>query len=147
MDKAMELLEQLAIKLGVAVEYLWTTLVKQQYVEGITCIAMIIIDIIIIIVLLCCIPRATKSFTNKYKEFAEDRRKNGTGYNGSYVISSGTEDFYNVFSKIIPIVGYAVIFMLILFITSDIKYGIQQLLNPDYFALKEILDKISGSVQ
>ena len=147
MDKAMELLEQLAIKLGVAVEYLWTTLVKQQYVEGITCIAMIIIDIIIIIVLLCCIPRATKSLTNKYKELAEDRRKNGTGYNGSYVTSSEAEDYYNIFSKVIPIVGYLLIFALILFIISNVKFGIQQLLNPDYFALKEILDAISGSAQ
>lgn len=30
---------------------------------------------------------------------------------------------------------------------GDIKYGIQQLFNPDYFALREVLDTISGSVQ
>lgn len=52
MDKAMEMLEQLASQLGVAVEYLWTTLVKQQYVEGVTNIVMAVIGAIAIIVLL-----------------------------------------------------------------------------------------------
>lgn len=145
MDKAMELLEQLASSLGVAVEYLWTTLVKQQYVEGITNLAMAGIGIITIIILLCCVPRATRFCATKHKELKEDRKNNGTGYLGSYSVSSEKEDLYNGLKIAIPIIGFMVIFIIIMCVTSDIKFGIQQLINPDYFALKEVLDVISGS--
>ena len=145
MDKVMELLEQLASSLGVAVEYLWTTLVKQQYVEGVTNLVMAVVGFIMTIVLLCCVPRATRYFTNQYKELAEDREKNGTGYNGSRCVSGFKEDFCNFLRFAIPIVGVIVIFIIILCVVDDIKFGIQQLLNPDYFALKEVLNTISGS--
>lgn len=145
MDKVMELLEQLASSLGVAVEYLWTTLVKQQYVEGVTNLAMAAIGVIVIIILLICVPRATRFCMNKHKELKEDRKNNGTGYLGSYSVSSEKEDFYNTMKTGIPIVGFVVIFVIIICVTSNVKFGIQQLLNPDYFALKEVLNVISGS--
>lgn len=147
MNKAMELLEQLASNLGVTIEYLWETLVRQKYVEGITNIVMAIIGVVAIIILIFCIINGTKFANNKYKELAEDRRENGTGYCGSYNTSSETEDFYNIISKVIPIFGLLIIFLMIKTIKYDISYGIQQLLNPDYFALKEILDTISCSLQ
>ena len=145
MDKVMELLEQLANSLGVAVEYLWTTLVKQQYVEGVTNLVMAIISIIVVIVLSCCVPKATKFLVNQSKELEEDRRKNGTGYNGSYITTSYKEDFCNFLKFAVPIVGTIAIIVIVVCITNDTKSGIQQLLNPDYFALKEVLDTISGS--
>lgn len=144
MDKVMELLERLANSLGVAVEYLWATLVKQQYVEGITNLAMAVVGVIAIIVLLCCVPRTTRYFANKSKELAEDRRKNGTGFNGSHCVSNEKEDFCNFLRFAVPIAGFVVVFIIVLCVVSDIKFGIQQLLNPDYFALKEVLDAISG---
>ena len=144
MDKVMELLEQLANSLGVAVEYLWTTLVKQQYVEGVTNLAMAVIGVIVTIVLLCYAPRATRYFSNQHKELAEDRKKNGTGYCGSYSVPSCKEDFCNVLQFAIPIAGFISTLIIISCVTDDIKFGIQQLLNPDYFALKEVLDAISG---
>ena len=145
MDKVMELLEQLANSLGVAVEYLWSTLVRQQYVEGVTNLVMVAIGIIVMIVLLCYTPKATRFFTNQYKESAEDRMENGTGYNGSHYVSSYKEDFCNFLRFAVPIVGFVAIFIIVLCVINDIKYGIQLLLNPDYFALKEVLDAISGS--
>ena len=144
MDKAMELLGQLANSLGVAVEYLWVTLVKQQYVEGVTNLVMAAIGIIVTIALLCYIPKATRLLANQHKALEEDRRKNGTGYNGSYSLSSYKEDFYGGAKIAVPIIGLVIIFIVILCTTNDIKYGIQQLLNPDYFALKEVLDAIGG---
>ena len=144
MEKVMELLEQLATSLGVAVEYLWTTLVKQQYVEGVTDLAMAFIGIIVIIVFLCYVPRATRYCSNQHKELTEDREKNGTGYHGSYSVSSSKEDFYNCLQFAIPIVGFVLTFIIIMCVTDDIKFGIQKLLNPDYFALKEVLGTISG---
>lgn len=144
MDKVMELLEQLASSLGVAVEYLWTTLVKQQYVEGITNLVMAVVGLIMAIVLLCCVPRATGYFDNQHKELAEDREKNGTGWNGSTYVSSIKEDFCNVMKYIVPIAGFVMIFIIAICSVNNIKLGIQQFLNPDYFALKEVLDVING---
>lgn len=147
MDKAMELLEQLAHSLGVAVEYLWDTLIKQQYVVGVTNIITAIIDVVIIIVLLCCMPKIIKFLNNQHEKIVKDRLENGTGYNGSHTVSSYTEDFYRFFNVTFPIVGCIVILTLIFCFTHDVRYGIQQLLNPDYFALKEVLETISGSIQ
>ena len=75
MDKAMEMLEQLASQLGVAVEYLWTTLVKQQYVEGVTDIILSVFGIIVIVLLVIFAPKITKFASAKHKELANDRRK------------------------------------------------------------------------
>jgi len=147
MDKTMEVLEQLASELGVAVEYLWATLVKQHYVEGVTNIVMAVVNIIVIIVLVCILPKVMNFISNKHKELVEDRKKNGTGYFESRFISSETEDFYDFMRKAIPIVGWVSIFILVLFTIGNIKLGIQQILNPDYFALKEVLKTISGTVQ
>lgn len=144
MDKVMELLEQLASSLGVAVEYLWTTLVKQQYVEGVTNLAMAVVGIVVIIVLSCLVPRATKGLDNKYKELKSSRLENATGYSGSRYISSMTEDTFNTLRFLVPIVTCIIIFIIFACTIDNIKFGIQQLLNPDYFALKEVLDVIGG---
>ena len=108
MDKVMEMLEQLASKLGVAVEYLWTTLVKQQYVEGVTDIILSVFGIIVIVLLVIFAPKITKSASAKHKELANDRRKNGTGYDGSYSVSSFEEDYYRNLSQSVPTVSIVV---------------------------------------
>lgn len=145
MDKVMELLEQLANSLGVAVEYLWMTLIKQQYIDGVTSLVMSVITIIVIIVLSCCIPKVTKFLDNQSKFLTEDRRENGTGYHGSYHVTSCREDFCNFLKFAVPIVGVITVIIIVVCVISDIKFGIQHLLNPNYFALKEVLDTISGS--
>ncbi len=144
MDKVMELLEQLASSLGVAVEYLWTTLVKQQYVEGVTNLAMAVVGVVAIIVLSCLVTRATKGLDNKYKELKSSRLNDGTGFNGSYRVASMAEDSFNTLRFLVPIAICIVIFVIFACTIDNIKFGIQQLLNPDYFALKEVLDTISG---
>ena len=144
MDKVMELLEQLASSLGVAVEYLWTTLVKQQYVEGVTNLAMAVIGIITVIILSCYLPKLTKFFINKKKEMEKDRKENGTGHCGSYNISSEAEDFVGFLRFATPTVFCVVIIIVFICSLGDIEIGIKQLLNPDYFALKEVLDVIGG---
>lgn len=143
MEKAMEFLEKLAKELGVAVEYLWTTLVKQQYVEGVANIVMAIVGIIIVVVLVCYLPKATKFFCNKKKEMEKDRKENGTGYCGSRTVSSESEDFISFLRFAVPIVFCIVIIITFTCSLYDIETGIKQLLNPDYFALKEILNAIS----
>lgn len=142
MDKAMELLEQLANNLGVAVEYLWATLVKQQYVEGVTNIILAVFGIIAFVLIVIYSSKIIEKINNKYKELVIDRRNNGTGYNGSYTLSSFEEDRYKNLSQSVPVI--IVISACIIFILTAIFiiFGVQQLLNPDYFALKEILSSI-----
>lgn len=142
MEKAMEFLEQLAKELGVAVEYLWTVLVRQQYVEGVTNLVMSGIGFITVIILACYLPKTTRFFVNKHKEMADDRRENGTGHCGSYRVSSESENFMCFLKFAVPIVFCIAIIIIFTCSVSDIKFGIQQLLNPDYFALKEILNAI-----
>ena len=76
------------------------------------------------------------------KELVIDRRNNGTGYNGSHTLSSFEEDRYKNLSQSVPVI--IVISACIIFILTAIFiiFGVQQLLNPDYFALKEILSSI-----
>lgn len=147
MEKIAELLEQLAKQLGVTIEYLWTTLVRQQYVEGIAKLIMAVIGVIAVIAIACMLPRMTKFCVNKKQELASDRRENGTGYEGSYHVSSNMEDFYSALSIAVPIVGAVALIIIVIFSICSINVGIQQLLNPDYFALKEVLDTISGAMQ
>ena len=143
MDNVMVFLEQLAKELGVAVEYLWTVLVKQQYVEGVVNLALAGVSLLMIIVLGCCLPKLTTTCNNKYKDLERSRREHGTGYNGSHYTSSETEDTFNVLRFAVPIGGAIIIIVVLSCAVGNLKSGIQQLLNPDYFALKEILDAIS----
>lgn len=142
MKEAMNLVEQLAIKLGVAVEHLWAILVKQQYAEGVIDIVLSVLCVGILIAIIVYAPKMTSHMFNEYIRLAEDRKTNGTGYNGSRSVPSCEEDRYNNLRKSIPtyaiVIGTVVFVLTVIFIIS----GIQQIINPEYFALKEVLNCI-----
>lgn len=144
MEKALELVEQLATKLGVAAEYLMTVLVKQQYAEGITSLIIAAINLLVVIAMLIFVPRLTMKMNKEYLKAESDREKNGTGYDGSYYVPSFSEDFYHAMGFVIPIGAVVIGIILLSNITNGITTGVQQLINPDYFAFKEILDVISA---
>jgi hypothetical protein len=145
MEKALELVEQLAVKLGVAAEYLMTVLVKQQYAEGITSLIMAGVDLFIIVAMLIFIPKVTKKIYSEYERLRTGRlNREITGYDGSYFVSSGKEDFFGTMTYIIPIASVILGIVLLACGIDSIKIGVQQLINPEYFAFKEILDVISA---
>lgn len=144
MEQAMEFIEDLASQLGVAVEYLWTVLVKQQFAEGVTSLAMVLINLIVVFLVTRYAPKLTKKMMNKRDELAEDRRKNHTGYMGSDYVSGGTEDFFGIMRFIVPIASTILVIILLSVSLDSISIGVQKLINPDYFALKEILDAITA---
>lgn len=144
MEQALELVEQLAVKLGVAAEYLMTVLVKQQYAEGVTSLIMAGVSLFIIIAMLVIIPKATKKMDSEREKLRADRLKNGTGYDGSYYVSNGKEDFFATMMYAIPIGAVVLSIALLSCGIDNIKIGVQQLINPEYFAFKEILDVISA---
>lgn len=143
MDEAMKLVEQLAAKMGVAVEYLWSILVKQKYADGIVHIILSVVFIGIAITLAALTPRIVQHAKEQYLFLVEDRKKNGTGYNGSYWLSSYKEDNAESLMKNFPtvaiVVGIAALLLAIIFVVS----GVKNLINPEYYALKEILNTIS----
>lgn len=146
MDKAMEMLEQLANKMGVAVDYLWGVLIKHYQVSGIIFLIFCVISVVAIGLIIYYGPRIYKHYDEKYKELKRDRIENGNGYNGSRSISSFDEDHANEARiNVIPImivlgVGFAIVFVVC------VVCGIGRLMNPDYYALKEILTTIGGVV-
>ena len=140
----MAFIEDLATRLGVAVEYLWTVLVKQQFAEGVTSLAITLINLIVVFIVLRFAPKLTMKAVNQKEKLAADRQKNGTGYHGSYSVTSETEDFFGVMRFVIPILSTIFVMILLKVTTTAVTTGIQQLINPDYFALKEILDAIAA---
>lgn len=146
MSDVMKVLEQVAAKLGVAVEYLWEILVRQMLAEGVTNIIIAIILLVVIVVICCVTPRIVRHYSNKYKELRDDRIENGTGYNGSRQISSFEEDNARNTARDLPwIILCIVSFMLVILIPVTIN-GVQKLINPEYFAIKEIMDAIGGTI-
>lgn len=146
MTDVMKVLEQVAAKLGVAVEYLWEILVRQKFAEGVTNLIIAGILLVAIVVMCCVTPGIVKHYSNKYKELREDRMKNGTGYHGSHKISSFEEDDARRTAQDVPwIVFFIVLFMLVIVIPVTIG-GVQKLINPEYFAIKEIMDAIGGTI-
>ena len=149
MEQVMELLKELATQLGIAVEYLWTTLIRQQYAEGITNIVMAGITIITLVLLVILAARTTKYMNSEYQRLRTSRENGeGTGYRGSSRISSIAEDNYSALRFAIPISAAVISIILLVVIERNLVHGIQRLINPDYFALREILDLLeSGSMR
>ena len=144
MEQVMNLVDQLAVKLGVAVEHLWVILTKQQYAEGVINIVLAVLCVGILIAIITYAPKLTSNAANEYKRLEEDRKQNGTGYNGSKFTPSFEEDRYNNLRQDIPKyaigVGCVVFVLMIMFIVC----GIQQVINPEYFAIREILNCIKN---
>lgn len=144
MEQVMELLKSMATSLGVAVEYLWATLVRQQYAEGVTDIVWVAIEVVILIFIAIYAPKLTKRADDEYKRLGVDRKVNGTGFDGSTWVPSFQEDRWNALRKGIPIGACVIGIILLIGIGIDVTTGIQRLINPDYFALKEILNVIQS---
>lgn len=144
MEQVMELIDQLAVKLGVAAEYLMEVLVKQQYAEGITSLILAGIAVLITITMPILVPRLTKKVAEQYEKLKVDRIENGTGYNSTHTVPSGGEDFLSAMRFIIPVAAVILGIILLSCATRDISTGVQQIITPEYFAFKEILDTITA---
>lgn len=145
MDKAMELVEQLATKLGVAAEYLWAVLIKQQYADGIVDIILAAFSFIVLVVVTIYVPKLYTKYFNEYKQLREDRINNGTGYLGSYTTSSLREDHCRDMYEAVRAWGIAISIAVFILMMVYAVSGVKQVINPEYYALKEVLDTIKYS--
>ncbi|HBU90249.1 hypothetical protein FO510_05435 [Bacillus pumilus] len=116
MDKAMAYIDKLAAKLGVAAEHVYGVLVKQAVVGGGVSIgaSLVLLLIAIVIPILC---------------MREAKRRKGVIPDG-LAIAFGWCVFISVF-------------LLILACILGVN-GIKAVLNPEYYAIIEILDTIGG---
>jgi len=118
MDQITKLLEQLAIKLGTTVEYLWGVLIKQAHVNAIVNLTFVGVSGLVIVIGLMFIPKIIK-LDNEKRTWDEMSIRNTT-----WII-------YGIVNTI-----------LLLILVMCLVPAITQLLNPEYWALQEILNKL-----
>lgn len=109
-EDAVKLLRELADKLGTTTEYLWGVLVNQGPISG----AFAIITFL----LLLCLSIAFTFFAKK-------------------VIESKSEDGWMLLLSVIAI---AFILVTIIYGTNALRDGIYGILNPEYWALLQLLN-------
>ncbi len=115
MENLTPLLEQLATKLGTTTEYLWTILLKQAPIHAFTIIGAFIFCILFGILLL--------RIFSKYRDTVE--------YKMDWQI---------------PFIFISIIWMFVFIIViAYLSSAITALLNPEYYALQQILNAIKHS--
>jgi len=112
-----EILKQLAQKLGTTTEFLWTILVKQQYIDGYIRLGISVFVVLIIIISFLIFNKYSKNLNNERNEYGDYSDKE---------VATITFIIVTITLSIIQI---------ILFVC-----GIKLLSNPEYYALKEILN-------
>lgn len=118
MKEITPLLEQLANKLGTTIEYLWAILIKQAYISGINSIIIYSIFLILLIINILLFKKyVISNLKDKYGEF--------DGVYMSILITSA------VLWGITIMIGIA-----------EVPNTITKFINPEYWALQEILKGI-----
>ncbi|UGO49329.1 hypothetical protein EMILIAHAH_243 [Bacillus phage vB_BanH_Emiliahah] len=123
-DKLGGFIDELAKQLGVAATHVYEVLVKQQYVEG---ISLGVKSGITILLILLTWYLVNKLVFKKY-EFIED--ETGLGF-------------------LVWIFGVVLAFVTLMFaidIVGDITLAVKKLMNPEYYALQDLMDFVKGQV-
>lgn len=135
MDKAMEYIDKLAAKLGVAAEHVYGVLVKQAIANGIT---NVVVGVILLIAFVLTVRFMVALLTKaEYEEVIQ--------YSGR------SKAPINKYAKISSAGGGSVWILIIAFILISsvagfgcLTDGVKALINPEYYAIKEILDTVKG---
>lgn len=118
MEQLTQLLEQLALKLGTTVEYLWDVLIKQAFIAGMQAILAFVL-VTIFIGIWYIIHRKFSNTPNKY-------------YNA-----------YNEVPYVIPM-AFTIVILIACWIIGLIEAidSITNFINPEYWALQQILNSL-----
>lgn len=126
-EKAFEYIDAIAANLGVAAEHVYGALLKQAMVSGLRSVVYIIICLAVSYAIIKVLKRV-------YSDVKEDEE-------GLFVDSYGVT-LGGVFALIFGGIALVIMFFVIM---ADISNASTALLNPEYWALKEILDTIKGA--
>ena len=126
-EKAFEYIDAIAANLGVAAEHVYGASLKQAMVSGLRSVVYIIICLAVSYAIIKVLKRV-------YSDVKEDEE-------GLFVDSYGVT-LGGVFALIFGGIALVIMFFVIM---ADISNASTALLNPEYWALKEILDTIKGA--
>ena len=127
-ERAFEYIDALAANLGVAAEHVYGALLKQAMVSGVRSLVFIVICLAVVYVVL----RLLNRIITDVKEGNNDSIfVDGWGISPAGIIAS--------------FAGGIAMFILFIVILADISNATTALLNPEYWALKEILGMIKGA--
>lgn len=122
--KVFEYIDALALNLGVASEHVYTLLVKQQMIGGISGIIFAFLYVIVGYLAVKKISEATLS--------TEVKAKSGGWFSDTTI----GEDL-TIFARRALWVVYGIVVIIALF---TLPYDLMRLINPEYYAIKEILN-------
>ena len=118
-EKIIEYIDALSVKLGVAAEHVYEVLVRQKIVEG------MVYSIVTLGVLIASIVAFKKSLQSFFKCYEQDEDK--------------------VFGLGIVSVVFGLVLAISLIVTiASLPDQILKIYNPEYYAIKTILDAIGG---
>lgn len=130
MDKIFSYIDAMASKLGVASQYVFVTLVKQQVIQG---IVDLFTSIIVLIVAFIGFKVITKLTVKASKEIKEHNNKSPYGYKKDWM------DYPHIILPSVS-VGIILIFAVLVTILDTMPNAILKISNPQYYAIQELLD-------
>lgn len=134
-DKVFDYIDAMAESLGVASEYVLEVLIKQQYITGAVNVVVSVVLILVITTVITMIYKIYNHGKYNYKPVNEYRVNEiptnmWAKLRGTTFVSSG--GIWGVFTF--------VMFVTILSLVILLPQGVKLLINPEYYALKEILN-------
>lgn len=118
--ETLDLLQQLAAKLGTTAEHLWAVLIKQAFISACT-------DFLFYVITVALLWFAIKK-TPKWAQ----------------IISNTDSDFIEIGGTAAVVVGWVLVGGLVIAALICIPDTIAALANPEYWALKQILNAVGG---
>jgi hypothetical protein len=115
-DKITQYLEQMAAKLGVAAEHVYGVLVRQQLAEGI----VFIVGGLVYLVFFAFMVRWL------YGKYIETKHDYGSDWDIAFML-------FSAFGGLASVGAFLCVLL-----------GTMQALNPEYYAIREIMDVIGG---
>lgn len=131
-------IDELAQSLGVAAEYVYELLVKQQVISGIVwtsvSVIMIALSLSVILFLITALRKAEWESVKGVGFFSDSIKEPTNGYAKIIAIGDGA---------LVLVVSILATFFLIVSIIAVLENGMQ-IFNPEYYAIREIMDVFKG---
>ncbi|QEG04313.1 hypothetical protein [Bacillus phage BC-T25] len=126
-DKLGGFIDELAKQLGVAATHVYEVLVKQQFVEGVSLMVKAGVWIAVLILVWTLLHKLIFKRWHKYSD--------PTGYDETQFMLAIVVVIVGIISAI---VGWNIV--------DWVTLGIKKLLNPEYYALQDIMEFVKGQV-